>query len=375
MARKTVKTKRRNNEGSIVWDEARQKWRASVTAPDGSRPQKRFDDWPDADKWLTKIKNSFIENSYVPSSDVTLGKWILDWLSHYIKGTVRDKTFSRYRQTAAHMSPIAGLKLQDVTTPDVQQFLNELPPMSDSSKNKIYKQLVSVFEKAKSLRMISVNPMIEVPYVKVAEEEIEIFTWFEIRKIIGKLTLPKTPKYFKKYYPLILLAVTTGMRLGEISGLKTKYLVLQRNQLYVRNSLQEVDGKLLDCDPKTKAGKRTLPLLQETVKMLYWQLDQRVIIKPDGSEYVFQTSKGTPLWPKNINRVWHKILEYCDVPYKNFHVLRHTYATEMLEAGAPLLEVAAKMGHSDPSYTLKLYGHAIPGYTGEYLNKMESLIS
>ena len=373
MAKKNIKTKRRNNSGSIVWDESRKKWRASVTAPNGDRPQKRFDKWEDADAWLTVIKNSFIENSYVPADNITVGQWVLKWLSVYKKPVVRPKTFIRYKQTAAHITPIAGIKLQDIATPDIQEFLNNLH-LSNNNKNKIYKQLVEAFTKAKSLRMIKYNSMDDVPYITVPKPQIEIFTWFEVRKIIGKLTLPKTPLYFKRYYPLILLALSTGMRLGEVLGLQTKSLNLARAELYVCNSLQDVAGKLTDCPPKTDAGYRTLPLLPEVVNMLSLQLNQRKLICMDGSEYVFQTHKGTPIYPKNLNRAWHKILEYCDVPYKTFHVLRHTYATEMMEH-APVNEVAAKMGHADPSYTLKLYGHPIPGYVQAYLAKSESLIS
>lgn len=377
MARKPAKpkTKKRNGSGSIYFEEARQKWVASIKATDGSRPKERFDTWEEADAWLTKTKNSFLEGSYVPADSITLGEWVLNWLITYKKPAVRPGTYIRYKQTAAHLTPIAGVKLQNITTGEIQEFLNNLPPMSSSSKNKIYKQLAGAFKKARSLNMIKIDPVLEVTYVKVEHKEIEVFTYFEIRKIIGKLTLPKTPKYFKKYYPLIMLAITTGMRDGEILGLKTKYLELNKSQLKVRNSLQDIENILTDCEPKTTASKRTLPLLHEVVELLRWQLSQRKVISIDGDDYVFQTFKGTPIWPKNLNRVWHKILEFCDVPYKNFHVLRHTYATELLATGVPLLEVSRKLGHSKASYTLDIYGHAIPGYTKEYADKLRLLIS
>lgn len=369
------KTKRRNNEGSIYFEEARKKWVASIIAPDGTRPKERFDSFPEADAWLTKTKNSFLEGSYVPADSITVGEWILNWLATYKKPTVRPGTYIRYKQTAAHLTPIAGIKLQSITTADIQMFLNNLPPMSSSNKNKIYKQIAGAFKKARSLNMIKIDPMLEVTYVKVGHKEIEVFTYFEIRKIIGKLTLPKTPKYFKKYYCLILLAMTTGMRDGEILGLKNKYLELNKAQLKVRNSLQDIENVLTDCEPKTDAGNRTLPLLPEVVELLRNQLALRKVISISGDDYVFQTFKGTPIWPKNLNRVWHKILEFCDVPYKNMHCLRHTYATELLAAGVPLLEVSRKLGHSKASYTLDIYGHAIPGYTKEYAEKLRLLIS
>ena len=373
MARKTVKSKRRNNEGSIYFEESRKKWVASITAPDGSRPKDRFDKWEDADAWLTKIKNSFLENTYVPPSDLTLGQWILQWLTVYIKPKIkREKTFLRYKQTAAHITPVAMIRLQDVTAPVVQKFLNDLPEdMSSSSKNKIYKMISAAFKKASALRMIRYNPIDAVEAPQVTYKDIEIFTWFEMRKIIGKLSLQKTPKALLRHYPLVLFAATTGCRLGEVLGLRWCDLNLNTGTAYITNSLQDVNGILTDCPPKTTAGKRTLALLDEVVKELKKLQASRKLLAIDGSDYVFQSSKGTPFFPSNFNRIWHRILKYCEVDYKNFHVLRHTHATEMLAAGVPLLEVSRRLGHSKASHTLNLYGHAIPGYNNEMAEKLK----
>ncbi len=370
---KKQKTKKRNGEGSIVWDSAREKWRASITVSDDERPQKRFDTWDEADAWLTEIKNSVLKNTYIPADNITVGQWIVQWLTVYKRPVIRENTLIRYKQVVAHAEPIANIKLQEITTPTIQDFLNTVD-MSANGKNKLYMRLSEAFAKAYSLRMLQYNPMLEVPFIAEPKPKIEIFNWFEVRKIIGKLSLPHAPAHLKKYYPLVLLALSTGMRMGEILGLQTKSLNLARAELYVCNSLQDVAGKLKDCPPKTNAGYRTLPLLQEVKRQIEWQLNRRKIIRMDGSEYVFQTLKGTPIFAKNLNRTWHKILEYCDVPYKNFHVLRHTYATTMLEH-VPVNEVAAKLGHADASYTLTLYGHEIPGYQKTYLEKSEVLIS
>ena len=78
--------------------------------------------------------------------------------------------------------------------------------------------------------------------------------------------------------------------------------------------------------------------------------------------FVFPSLTGTPISPRNMERAWPTILRNARVPYKNFHVLRHTHATELFALGVPIIEVSQRLGHSSVSYTLELYGHAIPNY-------------
>ena len=85
--------------------------------------------------------------------------------------------------------------------------------------------------------------------------------------------------------------------------------------------------------------------------------------------------KGTPLSPRNLERAWSRIIEVAGIPYRNFHVLRHTNATDLLAKGIPIVEVARRLGHSRISHTLELYGHAIPTYDATIARQIEALLA
>ena len=123
--------------------------------------------------------------------------------------------------------------------------------------------------------------------------------------------------------------------------------------------MQDYNG-LYDTTPKTDSGIRTITLPEEVITSLkeaYASIDNA---QPNG--YVFHSANGTPLKPSNVERMWRRILQLAGLPHRHFHALRHTHATELLAKGVPMLEVSRRLGHSDPTITLKLYGHVIKGY-------------
>ena len=367
--------KRSNNEGSIYFDSNRKTWVAALVDPSGKRLVKRNKSFDVLDTWRTTMKASFINNSYIPPSNITLGAWIIEWLETYVAPTVRVKTLIRYKETATKLEPIAGVKLQDVSIPMVQKFLNNLPVMSPSSKRKVYIQLSASFKKALILGLVNRNPMDSIIKPKLKHTDVEIFTWIEMRKILGKISLPDSQ--FKHWYPFILLIATTGMRLGEASGLKSKDFNKSKGTIKIDRNLQyigkSVPDKFIENPPKTEAGYREIALPEETIAVIDKLLQKRNLLDFNGNDYIFLSKNGRPLSPSNVNTSWHRILKYCEVPYRSIHKLRHTHATELLAAGIPLIEVSKRLGHGDPSITLKVYGHAIKGYDKQTLSKIKEI--
>lgn len=145
--------KRINGEGSITYENAREKYRAAITDPNGKRIVKRFDSHSDADKWLSNIKSEIFKNQYISPSDITLGEWILDWLQTYVQPNVREKTYIIYKGTAKHIAPLASYKLQSLSATIVQRYLNELPEtMSQNCKHKIFTLLAASIKKSIPVR-------------------------------------------------------------------------------------------------------------------------------------------------------------------------------------------------------------------------------
>lgn len=88
---------------------------------------------------------------------------------------------------------------------------------------------------------------------------------------------------------------------------------------------------------------------------------------------IFTTSSGNILQPRNIDRMWHDILRLAGGPYRNFHVIRHTHATELLSAGVPIADISRRIGHAKISHTLDLYSHAIPRNDKVIAGKLEMI--
>ncbi|WP_418544731.1 site-specific integrase [Phascolarctobacterium faecium] len=161
------------------------------------------------------------------------------------------------------------------------------------------------------------------------------------------------------------------MRLGEVLGLKRKCVF--DDYVVINNSLQDINGKMVDTPPKTAAGEREITITRDLSSDLKKRFNSGKIVSFDG--YIFQSKNGTPLRPNQIERAWKSILLLASVPHKKFHVLRHTHATQLLANGVPLLEVSKRLGHSRASHTLDLYGHAIPGYDASLPNKISKIFN
>lgn len=356
--------KRANGEGSITYENAREKYRAAITDPNGKRIIKRFDSYSDADQWLTIIKSEIFKGQYIPPSDITLGEWIIEWLQTYIKPNVREKTYIIYKGTAKHLPAISNYKLQSLTATTIQRYLNDLPEdMSQNCKHKIFTLLSAATKKAYQLEMIPKNFMDILTKPKLKQKHIEIFTRDEISSILTFLKSPNTNIRIRRYYPFILLSVTTGARLGELLGLHWNDINFDNSEIYIQRTLEYIKGKkMIESPPKTESGKRKIKIPAYVSQVLNDLRSKQTLRAIDNSDYVFRTRNNTPLNSRNMLRAWSIILRDAHVDYKNFHVIRHTHATELLANGMPIIEVARRLGHSKASITLDMYGQFIENF-------------
>lgn len=159
-----------------------------------------------------------------------------------------------------------------------------------------------------------------------------------------------------KLYALYALAVTTGMRQGELIGLQWKDIDPTAGTLRVNRSVY--NGVI--SPPKTIAGHRSIRLSKLALNALKThrtrQAQQRI------SEWVFSTSKGTPISCHNLhNRSWKPLLKKAGLPHTTrFHDLRHSCISLLLARGVPAKVVSEMAGHADVSITLSTYGHVMP---------------
>jgi integrase len=158
------------------------------------------------------------------------------------------------------------------------------------------------------------------------------------------------------------LALYLGLRRGELLGLRWEDVDFERGEFRITHSLSYRSGEgLVLQEPKTAAGRRTIPLFGQTASSLREhhrrQLEERLSAGPAwvDSGHVFSTELGAPLDPRNVLRWWHRLTERSGVGRRRIHAARHTAATMLLEEGAPLEVVSAVLGHASLAITSDIY--------------------
>ena len=178
------------------------------------------------------------------------------------------------------------------------------------------------------------------------------------------------------------LALTSGLRQGELFGLKWTDLHWNSGTLQVQRQMQRVPHQGWSfLEPKTRSGRRTIKLGEGTLQALriHYEIQKALIDKAkerwQNYGLIFPSSVGTPLEPSNLRRDFNRIIAKTDLPKIRFHDLRHTAASLMLNHGVPLIVVSRILGHSKPSITMDIYGHLYHDMQGEAAKIMDNLVT
>lgn len=183
--------------------------------------------------------------------------------------------------------------------------------------------------------------------------------------------------------PLWHLALGTGMRRGELLGVRWQDVHLDAGYLTVRQAVVVVRGRPRIKEPKTPGSVRTIflpPTVRDRlVEHRRAQQDHRDKRRESGaawreSDLVFTTREGTMVNPDNLDYDFGKLIERAAVPRIRIHDLRHTYATLALEQGIPVKVVSENLGHADISTTLRTYAHVIPAQRSELAARMDATL-
>ncbi len=186
-------------------------------------------------------------------------------------------------------------------------------------------------------------------------------------------------------YPLVVLAVTSAMRRGEIAGLKWKDVDLDGGFLWVKTTLEDTkEHGLVLKKPKTETSKRKihLPALAVSALMAHRSeqnaLRLRLGFGRGGERYVFETFRDDqfgPVRPRALTKMFSSFIESVDVPRITLHGLRHTDATSAIRAGENIVAVSKRLGHAQVSITLDIYTHYIPGDDEDIAENWENRFS
>ncbi len=336
----------------------------------GKGYRKRFPDTKagerEAKRYAKEIRAQKNAGQLIVSTELLLGKWIIEYIETYLKPKYRQQTYDRAIYTAKKLLPIYDRPLAKVTSDEIQALYNSYSgELAPATIYKIHKLLSAAYKKALITRKITYNPMDAVEPPKAEQEKIEIFTFVELLRLARVLR-----SRWQRYESFFHLLLVTGMRVGELLALQLEDIDLNKREIHINKTKVGRTGNSFN-DPKTKAGNRYIPiLLDKTVKRI------QQLRRQDGNVtrltgLLFQTKNDNSLNYNNVRRDWLKICKAANIEVKHIHTFRHTFATVLLSKGVPVLEVSRILGHSNATTTLNMYGHAIPGYNQRLIEQFQ----
>lgn len=182
-----------------------------------------------------------------------------------------------------------------------------------------------------------------------------------------------------RLHPAYHLAAYTGMRRGEVLGLRWRDLDLDAGRLSVRQALVEVAYEVHLSDVKTDTGRRTIDIDPGTIDVMKaWRIERAEEsggIEPRGEDRVFCKPDGSWIHPQNFSQVLDRKVAKLDVPSISLHDLRHTHATLLLKAGVPVKVVSERLGHANVAFTMSVYQHVPPGMQAEAAKTFAALLA
>jgi integrase len=319
----------------------------------------------DAERELTRLLSGADSGTLVEPSTTTVAKYLLDWLDG--RHGLSPKTAERYRQLAEQqiIPHVGTIRLQKLRPQHVQDWHEKLlesggkngRPLSARTVGHAHRVLHRALARAVSSEAVSRNVASAISPPRVETREIEILTAEEIAETLAKLE-------GHPLYSIAASALATGMRRGELLGLQLGDLDLDGASLRVERSLEETASGLRFKAPKTEHGRRTISLPAHAVAVLraHWrqQLEYRLALglgKPGPETLVFSEPDGSPMSPDAMSWRWRSACKSLGLPRVSFHALRHTHASALIAAGVDVVQISRRLGHVNPSITLKVYAH------------------
>jgi integrase len=369
--------KRANNEGTLYFREERGRWCAQVCL-DGRRLTKYGKTQRECRDWIKEMQVKISNGLTFHGTQVTLEGFMATWLDGK-ELSQRSHTVIQYRQIAAqHILPLIGkMRLQEIQPAHLKKLYMAKKEEGRGARTVqlIHTVMHAVLGQAMKEGILGRNPASAVERPKVEQAEIHILTEEQARHLV--IASADT-----RLGTLIYLALMTGMREGELLGLKWSDLDWEKGQLSIQRQLQPIRGKgLLFVPLKTKAGQRQIKLGQVTLDRLAAHRREQELIRAakrdrwEEIDLVFPNTIGKPQSNANMSTNFRQILKENGLPAIRFHDLRHTSISYLLNMGMAVNTVQLRAGHSKASITTDTYGHSMAHSQDEAARLIEELIT
>ncbi len=332
----------------------------------------------DAEALLIQLLNQRDTGIDAPSGKITVAEFLKRWLRDYASH-LAPKTHRRYEEVVRlHLVPALGaLPLTRLRPLHIQECYRRVLDMGRSARTALHTHRVlrEALQHALRWQLIARNPADAVEPPRPKRYEIPALPPDMIRQLLAAAD-------DTRYGTLVHTAVMTGLRQGELLGLRWRDVDLETGTLSVRQTCQWLPREgFVFRQPKTHRSTRPVALSPRTVQRLRQhrsqQLEERLSLGPayEDNDLVFATPLGTPLHPNTLRVGWLRILKAANIGHLRFHDLRHAHATLMLQQGVHPKIVSERLGHSGIAITMDTYSHVLPGLQAEAAAQLDDLLA
>ncbi len=302
-------------------------------------------------KKMAALQNEVFSGVVISSSsEMNLKQWLNNWFEVYKMNTLREQTQSTYKMLIQKIivPKIGSLKLTEIKPITIQNFINELNKYSNATIVKIKNILNPAFKTAVSNKLMSDNPFVNIQISGEDTKEVRALTKEELIKF-------ENAAKDSQYYACFITAIDTGLRVGELLALSWNDIDFVRKQVKINKTTIKSykSGKetiVVQELPKTKSSIRTVPLTSRCIRLL-----KELKLKGVSKEIVFCSNVGTYIFPDNLRRSVKVVCKHANITSISIHMLRHTFATRLFNAGVAPKIVSELLGHSKIQITLDTY--------------------
>jgi integrase len=339
----------------------------------------------DAERELRRLLRSVDTGEHVDPTRMTVREWLTAWLGA-IREEVSPKTHERYGEIANNflapelgalsIAKLAPVHISAAYTRWATEGRRDGRPggLSPQSRRHIHRILKAAIGRAVEQQIIARNPvdLLARHLPKVERREMMTLTAEQAARLLEAIKLKRV------YWP-VLIALSTGMRRGEILAVRWKNIDLDRGVVRVVESLEQTKVALRFKAPKTeKARAITLPsfVVEELRRLKREQAEELLAlgVRQSGETLACARHDGEPMPPRSLTHEFAKVAgRLKDVPRVRFHDLRHSHATQLLSAGVHPKVAQERLGHSTITTTLDLYSHVTETMQGDAAAKLDTV--
>jgi integrase len=315
----------------------------------------------DAERRLTAMLREHDITGIVPDRHETVASFSKTWLDH-VAHRVKPNTLKRYRELLlVHAVPAIGsVRMTEPRASHVQQVVDRLLGVrSPRTAVNVFRVLSEMFGEAVRWGVIASNPAAGIRPPRTPRPKLHIPDQQTCGAILERVR-------GRQVEGPVVLAIGTGMRLGEILGAQWRNVDLDRKVLRVASTLSYTGGDFTFTAPKTSRARRSVDLPGFVVAFLRRHLkdqnERKMAFRDvwDEHDVVLDDGIGQPLSPWTVSADFRRVVAELELPRTRFHDLRHAHATQLLSAGVHVKAMSERLGHSSTSFTMDTYSAVIP---------------